>query len=81
MTRTQVQFTDEQYKELKALSQSTKEPIAALVRKAVDQLLLTRQPDRKAMYRQALSVLGKYQVGSGDISTKHDQYLEEAYCL
>jgi hypothetical protein len=79
MTRTQVQFTEEQFKGLKELSQSSKEPIAALVRKAVDQLLLTRKPDRKAMYRQALSVIGKYQAGSGDVSQKHDQYLEEAY--
>lgn len=79
MTRTQVQFTEEQYKRLKELSRATHEPIASLIRRAVDQLLLTRKPDRRVMYRQALSVVGKYKAGAGDVSLEHDRYLEEAY--
>lgn len=79
MIRTQAQFTEEQYDQLKELSQSTKEPIASLIRRAVDQLLLTRKPDRRALYRQALAVVGKYRAGQGDISIEHDRYLEEAY--
>lgn len=79
MIRTQVQFTEEQYERLKELSQATKEPIASLIRRAVDQLLLTRKPDRRALFRQALSVVGKYRVKQGDISLEHDRYLEEVY--
>lgn len=79
MNRTQVQFTEEQYKVLRQLSQSTQEPIASLVRKAVDQFLLTRKPDHGALYRQALSVVGKYKADRGDISVDHDKYLEESY--
>jgi len=77
--RTQAQFTEEQYAQLKELSRTTHEPIAALIRRGVDQLLLTRKPDRKAMFRQAFSVVGKYRTGKGDIAVEHDRYLEEAY--
>jgi hypothetical protein len=79
MVRTQVQLTDEQYNSLKELSQHNKESIAAIIRKAIDKLLLTRKPDRKALYRQAKSIVGKYNSGIGDISVEHDRYLEEAF--
>lgn len=79
MTRTQVQFTEEQYKKLRELSQQTHEPVASLIRRAVDQFLLTRKPDRGALYRQALPVVGKYKGGRGDVSLEHDRYLEETY--
>ncbi|MEW6219767.1 MAG: ribbon-helix-helix domain-containing protein [Thermodesulfobacteriota bacterium] len=79
MVRTQIQLTQEQYQGLKALAQGTHEPIAALIRRAVDQLLLTRKPDRAALYRQAASVVGKYTAGAPDIAVEHDRYLEEAY--
>jgi hypothetical protein len=78
--RIQSQFTEEQYAQLKEHSRTTHEPIAALIRRGVDQLLLTRKPDRKAMFRQAaLSMVGKYRAGKGDIAVEHDRYLEEAY--
>lgn len=79
MIRTQIQLTEEQYKLLKELSLSIHEPVASLIRRAVDQLLLTRKPDRNALYRQALTVVGKYKAGKGDVSLEHDRYLEEAY--
>lgn len=79
MIRTQVQLTEEQYRMLKKLSHDSHESIAALIRRSVDQLLLTRKPDRNALYRQAQSVAGKYQAGASDISLRHDEYLEDAY--
>jgi hypothetical protein len=79
MVRTQVQLTDEQYNALKELSQHNKESIAAIIRKAIDKLLLTRKPDRNALYRQAKSIVGKYNSGIGDISVEHDRYLDEAF--
>jgi len=42
MIRTQIQLTEEQNNLLRELSKTTREPIAALIRKAVDQFLLTR---------------------------------------
>ncbi len=79
MVKTQVQLTKEQYTVLKELSKKNRESIATLIRKAVDQFLLNRRPDRAYLYRQALSVVGKYEAGTGDISQKRDRYLEEAY--
>ena len=79
MVRTQVQLTKEQYTVLKELSHKKGESIAAIVRKAIDQFLVTRKPDRASLYRQALSVVGKYEAGARDVSMEHDRYLEEAY--
>ncbi len=79
MIRTQIQLTEEQNDLLRELSKTTREPIAALIRKAVDQFLLTRRPDRFYLYRQAESVIGKYEAGKEDVSINHDKYLEEAF--
>jgi hypothetical protein len=79
MNRTQIQLTEEQHNLLREISKDTKEPIAALIRKAVDQFLLTRRPDRFYLYKQAQDVIGKYEAGISDISLEHDRYLEEAY--
>ena len=49
MIRTQVQLTEEQYKLLKELVLQNGESIAAVIRRAVDQLLLTRKPNRAAL--------------------------------
>jgi hypothetical protein len=40
---------------------------------------MNRKSDRRLLYRQALSVVGKHEAGTGDISQEHDRYLEEAY--
>jgi hypothetical protein len=79
MNRTQIQLTEEQHKLLREISKSTNEPIAAIIRKAVDQFLLTRRPDRYYLYEQAQSIIGKYEAGIVDISVEHDRYLEEAF--
>lgn len=81
MNRTQIQLTEEQHNLLREISKDTKEPIAALIRKAVDQFLLTRRPDRFYLYKQAQSIVGKYEAGISDISVDHDKYLEEAFKL
>ena len=79
MVRTQVQLTKEQYAVLRELSHNKGESIAAIIRKAIDQFLVTRKPDRASLYCQALSVVGKYEAGARDVSMEHDRYLEEAY--
>jgi hypothetical protein len=79
MIRTQAQFTEEQYAQLKELSRTTNESVAALIRRGVDQLLLTRKPDRKAVYRQAQAVVGKYRTRKPDVAVEHDRYLDEAF--
>ena len=79
MNRIQIQLTEEQHKLLKELSKDTREPMAALIRKAVDQFPLTRRPDRYYLYKQAQAVVGKYEAGMADVATDHDRYLEDAF--
>ncbi|MHC1743071.1 MAG: CopG family transcriptional regulator [Syntrophobacteraceae bacterium] len=79
MVRTQVQLTDEQAALLKEMAHQSKESIAAIIRKALDQYLLKQPPNRRALYRQALATAGKHRAGVHDIATEHDRYLEEEY--
>lgn len=79
MVRTQIQLTEQQARLLRELSRTSREPVAALIRRAIDQFLITRKPDRSALYRQASTIVGKYEAGVQDISVEHDRYLEEAF--
>jgi hypothetical protein len=79
MIRTQIQLTEEQYQAIKQLSLATQQSIAAIVRKALEQFLLTRKPGREALYHRAKSVVGKYRIRTHDISVEHDRYLKETY--
>ena len=75
MVRIQVQWTDEQASLLKEIAHENNESIAAIIRGALDQYLMRRQPDHRALYRQALRAVGKYTSGAADISIEHDRYL------
>jgi predicted transcriptional regulator len=79
MIRTQIQLTDKQAARLKDLAHSSNESMAAIIRKALDQFLLKQEPDRRALYRQALATVGKYKAGVPDVSIDHDRYLEEEF--
>ena len=79
MVRTQIQLTEEQARLLREMAGTGRESMAALIRRAVDQFLVNRKPDRMTLYRRAEAVVGKYEAGIGDISMEHDRYLEEAF--
>ncbi len=79
MLRTQIQLEEDQYKKIKELANQQQVSIAAVIRRAVDQLLMTRKPGRASLYREALKIAGKYNAGQPDIATEHDKYLDEAY--
>jgi predicted DNA-binding protein len=79
MIRTQIQLTDEQAARLKDLAHASNESMAAIIRKAVDRFLSKQEPDRRTLYRQAMSTVGKYKAGVPDVSTKHDRYLEDEF--
>ena len=79
MVRTQIQLTEEQAQRLREVSAISRESAAALIRKAVDQIIVSGNPDRSALYRQAEPVVGKFRADADDISLQHDRYLEEAY--
>jgi len=79
MVRTQIQLSEEQATKLKRLAAERRESMAALIRKAIDQFIISGEPDRSALYRQAEAVIGKYRADKPDISTDHDRYLDEAF--
>jgi predicted DNA-binding protein len=79
MVRTQIQLTEDQANRLKELAHGSSESIAAIIRKALDQYLSKQEPNRGTLYRQAMTVIGKYQAGTHDISLEHDRYLEEEF--
>ena len=79
MIRTQIQLTEDQVRKLKALSLASNESMAALIRKAVERLLVTGHPHLAARYRQALSVAGKYEAAQSDTAVEHHRYLEKAF--
>ncbi len=79
MVRTQIQLTEEQAALLRNLAHQSNESIAAIIRKALDQYLDKQQPERRTIYRQALTIIGKYRSVLPDVSRKHDRYLEEEF--
>jgi hypothetical protein len=79
MVRTQIQLTEEQAEKLREIAMKNRESIASLIRSAIDQFLLTGNVDRSSLYRQAGSVVGKYEADKDDISVEHDKYLDEDY--
>ena len=81
MVRTQVQFTDEQIRSLRRLATTTGRSVADLVREGVDRYITaTNRPDVEERKRRALRALGKFRSsGPGDVSTRHDHYLAEAF--
>lgn len=80
MIRTQVQLTERQVKELKRLSTERGVSVAELIRVSVDGLLDSRlEIDEESKRQRAMSVVGKYHSGLGDLSTNHDEYLAEDF--
>lgn len=79
MVRTQIQLTEEQAQKLRELSVARRESVAAIIRKAVDQFIVSGKPDRAALYRQADSLVGKHKSDTSDIAVHHDRYLEVSF--
>ena len=79
MVRTQIQLTEVQANKLRELAAANRESMAALIRKAIDQFIVSGLPDRAMLYRQAESVIGKYKCDSDDVSINHDHHLDEIY--
>lgn len=75
MERVQIQLTDGQLRALRARSSATGQPIAALVRDAVDEWL--PRADRERRVQRALAAIGRFQSGLGDLAEDHDRYLDD----
>ena len=79
MVRTQIQLTEEQAEKLREMAMENRESIASLIRKAIDQFILSGRMDKAGLYRQAGSVVGKFKAEKDDISVEHDRYLDEDF--
>ncbi len=79
MERTQIQLTKQQSKKLRELSLVRHESMASLIRKSIDQFLLSGKQDISDLYRMAEPVVGKHQSVEHDISINHDRYLSEDF--
>jgi Arc/MetJ-type ribon-helix-helix transcriptional regulator len=80
MIRTQVQLTEEQVRTLRSLASARQVSVAELIRQSVSALIRSaREIDIEERRRRAIAVAGQFHSGASNISTKHDEYLVEAF--
>ena len=80
MTRTQIQLTEKQAREIKRLAAEKKVSMAELIRQGVE-LILQRDPqtDRQEQIARAKAAAEKHRSNRTDVSREHDSYLAESY--
>ena len=76
MQRVQVQLTDAQLDVLRRRSDATGKSLAALVREAVEAWIA--DDERRLRIDRALTAIGGFHSGLGDLAEEHDRYLDEA---
>jgi hypothetical protein len=82
MVRTQIQLTDEQARRLKAAAAREGMSVSAVIRRSVDTdkaLAVGGARDDAEIRRRAIEAIGCCNSGLGDLSERHDDYLDEAY--
>jgi hypothetical protein len=75
MQRVQLQVTDEQMADLRRHAEASGQPVTALVREAIEDWRDRRR--RAELWDRALSVVGRFNSGLGDVAENHDKYLGE----
>jgi hypothetical protein len=80
VTQIQVPLTEQQVTALERLATARQTSVPELVRRLVEKELRTTpsRVDRETR-RRALLVVGRFNSGLGDLSVRHDDYLDEAY--
>jgi hypothetical protein len=76
MKRVQVQFSEEQVQALQLQAAASQQPVAAIVRDAVDAWIAGQE--RTSRIEHALAAIGGFHSGLGDLAEDHDRYLDEA---
>jgi post-segregation antitoxin (ccd killing protein) len=80
MVRTQIQLTERQAQQLKALAKERGVSMAELIRQSVDRLLDSQGTvDWEERKRRAIAIAGKFRSDVPDLGVNHDEYLAEAY--
>ncbi|HHW41608.1 MAG TPA: ribbon-helix-helix protein, CopG family [Syntrophomonadaceae bacterium] len=79
MVRTQVQLTEKQYEALKRLSLKENISIAELIRRGVNEILLSAEGmEKEERINRAIAAAGRFRSGVKDLSSNHDIYFTEA---
>ncbi len=81
MLRTQVQFTETQYRRLRMLAHRRGVSISQVVRESVQRHLDAETYDAEALYSKASEIIGAYddRENRDDVASNHDEYLGEAF--
>jgi hypothetical protein len=80
MVRTQIQLSEEQARAIRSAAAAEGVSMAEIIRRAVDAFVTSpSEPDMAQKRKDALAVVGRFRSGAGDISDRHDAYLEEAF--
>ena len=78
MIRTQISLTPDQMRRLRAEARRRRLPIAQVVREAVDRAVSPDQGERGARFQRALSAVGRFDSGTGDLAARHDEIAGES---
>jgi len=80
MERTQISLEPEQADRLRRLASERGVSMAHLIREAVDRTYgSVLAPTRAELWARAMSAVGCGHSGLGDVSERHDDYLDEIY--
>jgi len=80
MERTQISLEPEQAERLRRIARDRGVSMAHLIREAVDRTYgAAVVPTRAQIVERALSAVGCGHSGLGDVSDRHDDYLDEIY--
>jgi hypothetical protein len=80
MVRMQIQFTEAQSQRLREEAAERGVSLSAVVRQAVaDSLVAGRyKPSRDELIRRSLAAMGRFHSGTGDVSSRHDEYFADS---
>ncbi len=81
MIRTQIQLSEAQAHRLHVIAKREHISVAEVVRRCIDNSLADSDIELNARYQQAKGLVGRFtdKAGARDISSRHDDYLDEAF--
>lgn len=81
MVRTQIQLEEDQSSRLRRVAAEHQVSVAELIRRSVDRYLevLDGGVSDEERRQRARAASGRFRSGLGDLGSRHDQYLAEAF--
>ncbi len=80
MIRTQIQLTDDQAVQLRAMAARLDVSLAEVIRRLVEQAGRSSSASTDdEIHDRALAVVGQFESGRNDVSSNHDLHLAEAF--